>query len=70
MTHIYFVRHAQPNYDNHDDFSRELSEKGLEDRKLATAFLEDKNIDVVLSSPYLRSVDTVKHFSDKYGFEI
>ena len=26
MTHIYFVRHAQPNYDNHDDFSRELSE--------------------------------------------
>ena len=70
MTHIYFVRHAQPNYDNHDDFSRELSEKGLEDRKLATAFLEDKNIDVVLSSPYLRSVDTVKHFADKYGFEI
>lgn len=37
MTHIYFVRHAQLNYDNHDDFSRELSEKGLEDRKLATA---------------------------------
>lgn len=70
MTHIYFVRHAQPNYDNHDDFSRELSEKGLEDRKLATAFLEDKNIDMVLSSPYLRSVDTVKHFADKYGFEI
>ena len=70
MTHIYFVRHAQPNYDNHDDFSRELSEKGLEDRKLATAFLDDKNIDVVLSSPYLRSVDTVKHFADKYGFEI
>jgi len=70
MTHVYFVRHAQPNYDNHDDFFRELSEKGLKDRKLATAFLEDKNIDVVLSSPYLRSVDTVKHFADKYGFEI
>ena len=70
MTHIYFVRHAQPNYDNHDDFSRELSEKGLKDRKLATAFLEDKNIDMVLSSPYLRSVDTVKHFADKYDFEI
>lgn len=70
ITHVYFVRHAQPNYDNHDDFSRELSEKGLEDRKLATAFLEDKNIDVVLSSPYLRSVDTVKDFADKHGFEI
>ena len=70
MTHIYFVRHAQPNYDNHDDYARELTKKGLEDRKLATAFLEDKNIDVVLSSPYLRSVDTVKHFADKYGFAV
>ena len=27
-TTIYFVRHAEPNYDNHDDRLRELSEKG------------------------------------------
>lgn len=70
MTHVYFVRHAQPNYDNHDDYTRELTEKGLEDRKLVTAFLEDKEIDVVLSSPYIRSVDTVKHFADANGFMI
>lgn len=70
MTHLYFVRHAQPNYDNHDDYARELTEKGLEDRKLATAFLENKEIDVVLSSPYIRAVDTVRHFADKHGFTI
>lgn len=70
MTNIYFVRHAEPNYQNHDDYSRELSPKGMEDRKLVTAFLEDKAIDVVLSSPFKRAVDTVKDFADNYGYEI
>lgn len=70
MTHIYFVRHAQPNYDNHDDLTRELTEKGLQDRKLVTAYLRDKDIHAVLSSPYLRSVDTVKEFADEAGLPI
>ena len=38
MTTVYFVRHAQPNYENHDDMLRELTAKGMEDRKLATRF--------------------------------
>ena len=64
LTQIYFVRHAQPLYRNHDDASRELSAKGLEDRELVTAFLMDKDINVVLSSPYRRALDTVRHFAD------
>ena len=59
MTHVYFVRHAQPNYENHDDFSRELSPKGLADRALVTDYLREKGVDAVLSSPYRRAVDTV-----------
>ena len=47
-TIVYFVRHAQPNYENHDDMLRELSAKGLQDRKLVTDFLKDKEIDLVL----------------------
>lgn len=70
MTVVYFVRHAEPNYDNHDDMSRELTKKGLEDRKLVTDFLSDKGIDVVMSSPYKRSVDTVKAFADNAAMEI
>lgn len=70
MTHIYFVRHAEPNYNNHDDITRELTEKGLRDRELVTAFLKDKCIDAVLSSPYKRAVDTVKHFADTYGLPV
>ena len=64
MTQLYFVRHAQPMYRNHDDAGRELTPKGLEDRKLVTAFLMDKGIDAVLSSPYARAADTVRHFAD------
>jgi len=70
LTTIYFVRHAEPNYENHDDMLRELTAKGLEDRKLVTKFLADKNVDVILSSPFHRSIDTVRHFADSKGLEI
>ena len=70
MTTIYFVRHAEPNYKNQDDATRELTTKGLEDRKLVTKFLNDKNINVILSSPYKRSIDTIKDFADNKGLKI
>lgn len=70
MTKIYFVRHAQPNYENHNDILRELSLKGLEDRKKVTDFLSDKSVDLVLSSPFKRAIDTVGDFAQKFGFEI
>ncbi len=70
MTIVYFVRHAQPNYDNHDDMLRELTAKGLEDRKLVTKFLSDKKVDIVLSSPFIRSIDTVRDFADSKDLKI
>ena len=70
MTRVYFVRHAEPNYNNHDDYARELSAKGLDDRKLVTSFLEEKSIDVVFSSPFKRAVETVKDFADIYGYDV
>ena len=70
MTKVFFVRHAEPNYENHDDRIRELSPRGMEDRKKVTAFLADKNIDIVISSPYKRAVDTVKDFADKNGMVV
>ena len=70
MTTVWFVRHAQPNFDNHDDLTRELSQKGLADRLLVTELFSDKHIDAVLSSPYKRAVDTVKHFADSVGLPV
>ena len=70
MTTIFFVRHAEPNYMNHDELSRELTEKGLRDSKLVTRFLSDKGIDIVFSSPYKRAIDTIRDFSESEGLEI
>jgi 2,3-bisphosphoglycerate-dependent phosphoglycerate mutase len=70
MTKVYFVRHAEPDYNNHNDALRELTSKGMKDRKLVTNFLTDKHIDAVLSSPYKRAIDTVKDFADSQGMEI
>lgn len=70
MTCIYFIRHAEPNYENHNDRFRELSEKGMADRKLVTEYLSAIPIDIVLSSPFRRAVDTVSDFAETYGYQI
>lgn len=70
MTRIYFVRHAQPNFHHHDDLTRELSAKGIADRSLVTNFLQSRQIDIVLSSPYRRAVETVSDFAEKHKLKI
>ena len=70
MTRVYFVRHAQPNFDNHNDALRELTPKGTQDRSLVTNFLKNRQIDVAVSSPYKRAIDTIREFTDLAGLEI
>ena len=70
MTTVYFVRHAQPNYENHDDLTRELSPKGLQDRLLVCDLLADTPVDAVLSSPFRRAVDTVSPLAEGRGLSI
>ena len=70
ITTVYFVRHAEPNFDNPDVESRELTPKGLRDRTRVTDYLTDKEIHLVFSSPYRRSLDTVRDFADRFGHEV
>lgn len=70
MTSLYFIRHAEPNYENHNDYLRELSEKGMTDRKLITEYLSNISVNAVLSSPFKRAIDTVADFAGTYGYEI
>lgn len=70
MTNVYFVRHAEPDFNIHDDITRPLTVKGKMDAKLVSMYLRDKEIHEVLSSPFLRAIDTVKDFADEVGFSI
>lgn len=70
MTTVYFVRHAQPNYDNHDDLTRELTPQGLQDRLKVVEALKDIPVHAVLSSPYKRAVDTVQPLADRLGLPV
>lgn len=65
MTTVYFIRHAEPDYNNHDDLTRPLTKKGKKDVLLVNKYLEDKHIDIVISSPFQRAIDTVNGFSEK-----
>ena len=57
MTTIYFVHHAHSTYTKRRE--RPLSEKGHCDAENVTHLLKDKHIDVVISSPYKRAIQTL-----------
>ena len=69
-TFVYFVRHAEPDFSIKDDMIRPLSEKGIVDTKKVTKVLANRRITAVYSSPYKRSVDTIKDFTENNGLEI
>ncbi|QOR35508.1 histidine phosphatase family protein [Clostridium sp. 'deep sea'] len=70
MSRIYFVRHAESNSKIHEDLLRPLTEQGKQSAQKITEFFKDKNITKALSSPYKRSIDTIKPFTDKYSINI
>ncbi|MFZ5352330.1 MAG: histidine phosphatase family protein [Bacillota bacterium] len=69
-TKVYFIRHAEPDISVKEDLIRPLSRKGYEDTRRVTEALADKGISVIYSSPYKRSIDTIKHFADMNCLEI
>ncbi|PFR13133.1 histidine phosphatase family protein [Bacillus anthracis] len=69
MTTIYFVRHAHSTYTK-EERERPLSEKGHLDAENVTRLLKDKHIDVVLSSPYKRAIQTVQGIANTYHVSI
>ncbi|MBA2173782.1 histidine phosphatase family protein [Halobacillus locisalis] len=68
-TIIYFVRHAHSTY-TEKERSRPLSEHGKRDAEKVKDLLANKNIHHVLSSPYLRSIQTVEPLANEIGKEV
>lgn len=69
LTKLYFVRHAHSVYTS-DELNRPLSEKGKIDSEEITRILIKEDIDMVISSPYQRAVQTVEGVAKFIGKDI
>lgn len=69
-TRIYFVRHCEPDFSVREDRIRPLTEKGHQDATLLVERLLNKNIVQFYSSPYERTMDTVRPSAKAAGLEI
>jgi 2,3-bisphosphoglycerate-dependent phosphoglycerate mutase len=70
MTRVFFVRHAEPDKTVKDDRSRPLTGRGAASASFVTEILKGRGIDAAFSSPYKRSLDTIKPFTDSEGIQI
>lgn len=68
-TVIYFVRHAHSTY-TEEERTRPLSEYGRRDAEKVKEWLATEEIDHVLSSPYLRSIQTVEPLAKELDKEV
>ncbi|WP_303825749.1 histidine phosphatase family protein [Ruminococcus flavefaciens] len=70
MTNVYFVRHALPDYSCADAALRPLTEEGMRDTAEVVRAMKDIHLDFAISSPYKRSIDTIKQTADEHGLKI
>lgn len=69
MTTLHFVRHAHSVYTT-DEVGRPLSKKGFSDADMVSELLKSEEIDIVISSPYKRAIQTVEGIADYFDKEI
>lgn len=76
MKTVYFVRHGESEANvlnlrsgSMRDIPVHLTEKGKEQAKQAGISLKSKNIDIIVSSPLLRTVDTAKIIAETIGYD-
>lgn len=70
MTSIYFVRHAQPDYAWKNDRTRPLTDEGKIDCEQVQKILRSVPLTYAVSSPYKRSIDTIKGCAEAHNLEI
>ncbi|CAI9391794.1 histidine phosphatase family protein [Niallia sp. Sow4_A1] len=69
LTTVYFVRHAHSEYST-DELGRPLSKKGLADAKRVAKRMEKESVNIVVSSPYKRAIQTVEGIAGYFQVEI
>ncbi len=69
-TEIYMVRHAHSVFNIETEVTRPLSKQGFEDANQITEILKKEKINVVVSSSYVRAIQTVQGIADVLGTEV
>lgn len=70
MTRLFFVRHAEPRHSWADDRTRPLTDEGMRDTGRVLEFFRGIPLDAVYSSPYRRSMDTIRSAAEYWKKEI
>lgn len=70
MTKVYFVRHSKPDLSVKDNLIRPLTEEGENDCKQVTDFLLNRKITKIFSSPFKRSIDTIRDLANILDLQI
>ncbi|AZK47941.1 histidine phosphatase family protein [Paenibacillus lentus] len=69
-TILYFVRHAESVFVEGKERTRGLSEQGMKDAETIRTVLKSEDIDLFVSSPYERSIETIRSAANEYRKEI
>ncbi|MFD0710535.1 histidine phosphatase family protein [Paenibacillus sp. GCM10027626] len=69
LTNLYFVRHAHSIY-TADELNRPLSEHGQEGARKVAKALKNENVNVFISSPYKRAIQTIEGLAEIMSADI
>ena len=69
-TTIYMIRHAKSPFVVGQELTRELSTQGLIDAKKVADIMDNKKIDLIVSSPYTRAIQTIEEIATNKDIEI
>ncbi|WP_138493800.1 histidine phosphatase family protein [Paenibacillus pinistramenti] len=69
-TTLYFVRHADSPYVEGQERARGLSERGRRDALTVSDLLENEGIDILISSPYERAIQTIAPLAARLNQDI
>lgn len=69
-TTIYMIRHAKSPFVFGQERTRELSPQGIIDAKRVTEIMNDKQVDLIVSSPYIRAIQTIEEIATNIEFEV
>jgi len=64
------IRHAESPFIIGQERTRKLSNQGEIDAKKVTAIMNEKEIDLVVSSPYIRAIQTIEGIVDSKNIEV